>query len=352
MPGTVVVPPGSFAPIVHVIAYSADSLIDERIDDVNRLPHYLAQYPVTWVNVDGLGNASLIQLLGEMFGLHDLAMEDVVSVDQRAKVDPYESNLFMVVRMMEFKDRHVETEQLSLFLGKNFVLTFQERPGGDSFDPVRERIRKNSGRIRRAGADHLAHALVDAIVDSYFPAVDKFADQLDELEINVAEHQGRDVTHQIHELRNELLLLRRAIRPLRDAINELIRDDHPLIHADTRVFLRDCYDHTVQLIDLLEVYRETCSSLRDYQVSVINNRMNEIMKVLTIISTIFIPLSFIAGIYGMNFDTRWPWNMPELRYRYGYPIIMGLMTLIGLGLIGFFWRKGWIDPLRRKAHHE
>jgi magnesium transporter len=341
------VPPGASPPVIRVIAYSPEKRIEEDVSNLDRITECLQRFAVTWVNVDGLGSAETIQQLGELLELHDLALEDVVSIDQLAKVVSYNSNLYLVARMVEFNER-IETEQMSLFLGANYVVTFQERPGGDSFEPVRERLRKNSGRIRRLGADYLAYALVDSIVDSYFPIVDKFADQLEQLEQRVATSQEADVTEHIHHLRHELLLLRRAIRPLRDAINELIRDEHPLFHSETRLFLRDCYDHAAQIIELLEVYRETCGSLRDYHLSMINNRMNEIMKVLTIISTVFIPLSFVAGLYGMNFNTASPWNMPELQYRYGYPMVLSLMALMTVGLVGFFWRKGWIKVFADK----
>jgi magnesium transporter len=231
-------------------------------------------------------------------------------------------------------------------LGKNFVLTFQQQ-SGDCFDPVRDRIRTRRGRIRNAGADYLVYALIDAVIDSYFPIVETFADHLEELEDQVATRQSPNVIDRIHEVRNDLLLLRRSVRPHRDALNELVRDEHPLICNETRVFLRDCYDHTIQLIDLLEVYREMCADLRDYYLSIVSNRMNEVMKVLTIIATIFIPLGFIAGLYGMNFNTSLPGNMPELNVPYGYVGAIAMMSLVALGMLAFFWRSGWIGTSRR-----
>jgi magnesium transporter len=208
---------------------------------------------------------------------------------------------------------------------------------------VRDRLRKNHGRIRTTGADYLMYEILDAVIDSYFPVVDALADQLEELELRVSDKQMADAMSGIHDVRNELLLLRRNVWPHREAVNELIRDEHPVVRHETRVFLRDCYDHTIQLIDLLEVYREMCGDLRDFYLSLASNRMNEIMKVLTIIATIFIPLSFIAGLYGMNFgDAPPPWNMPELHWRFGYPFALGIMAATALGLLYFFRRKGWL----------
>ena len=253
--------------------------------------------------------------------------------------------LLIVTRLVALIAEHLESEQISIFLGKNFVVTFQQR-SGDCFDPVRERIRTSRGRIREAGADYLAYALIDAVIDTYFPVVEQFADHLDDLDEEVATRQTPTVTDRIHGVRNDLLLLRRSVWPHRDALNELVRDQHPLITDETRVFLRDCYDHTVQLIDLLEVYREMCADLRDYYLSLVSNRMNDVMKVLTIIATIFIPLSFVAGLYGMNFNTALPGNMPELNWPYGYVGAISVMVVIALGMLIYFWRRGWIGPTK------
>ncbi|MBC8873879.1 MAG: magnesium/cobalt transporter CorA [Planctomycetes bacterium] len=343
-PGSVKPHPDALPCAVKVLAYGPDELVEEEIRDLDRLPEVLNKHPVTWINVDGLGDEGVVRRLGELLGLHALALEDVVNAHQRAKVEPYDSHLFVVARMTRMME-HLETEQISLFVGSNYVLTFQERHG-DCLDPVRERIRKSSGKIRNAGADYLTYALLDAVIDSYFPVLDQFADHLEELEDEVAAGRSADVTARIHAVRNDLLVLRRSIRPHREALNELVRDDNPLIADETRVFLRDCYDHTVQLMDLLEVYREMCADLRDYYLSIVSNRMNEVMKVLTIIATIFIPLGFIAGLYGMNFDTDSPWNMPELRWPFGYAFALALMLGVAATLLFFFRRKGWIGSPR------
>ena len=350
MPGTLKVAADAPHPVLRVIAFNKERLVEEPVDTVDGLAAYLDESNVTWINVDGLGDAATIRQIGELLGLHSLALEDVINVHQRAKVEPYHDHLFVVTRLVTMiAPDHLDSEQISLFLGKNYVLTFQQLPG-DCFDPVRERIRASRGRIREAGADYLAYALIDAVIDSYFPVVDEFADHLDHLEDEVALRQSPEVIDRIHELRNDLLLLRRSVRPHRDSLNELVRDEHPLIGAETRVFLRDCYDHTVQLIDLLEVYREMCGDLRDYYLSIVSNRMNEIMKVLTIIATIFIPLGFVAGLYGMNFNTKLAGNMPELNMPYGYLGALAVMMCVALGMLFYFWRHGWIgsSPLRKR----
>lgn len=340
MPGTLRVPPGASPPAIHVIKYTASEFLEADVQDVHRVREYLSDGAVTWVNVDGLGDVGTLQHLSEIFGLHGLALEDVMSVHQRAKVEEYGDHLFIVLRMVSLRE-HLESEQLSMFLGKNFVLTFQKR-SGDCLDPVRDRLRQARGRIRQAGADYLAYSLIDAVVDAYFPVVDEYGERMEQLDEQVATGHSPHFMEALHTVRLDLMTLRRAIRPLRDALILLMPDPHSLISDETQFHLRDCYDHTIQLMDLLDTYREMCSDLRDYYMSALNNRMNEVIKVLTIIATIFIPLSFIAGIYGMNFNTAHPANMPELNWPYGYVFALLLMGVVGLGLLWFIWRKGWL----------
>ncbi len=341
MPGTIAAPPDALAPVIRSMAFGPDTVEEAEVREPEKLTEALKRNPVTWVHVDGLGSPTLIQILGQIFSLHMLALEDVVNVHQRAKVDPYDAHLFVVARIVKSFDP-VDTEQISMFVGKNYVLTFQERPGA-WLDPVRDRLRRLSGRIHKCGTDYLTYTILDAIIDSYFPAIESLADRLDELEIRVLNRREKDAFLGLHEIRNDLLILRRAIRPHRDAINELIRDDSPFIDDETRVYLRDCYDHVVQLIELLEVYREMCGDLRDYYLSAVSNRLNEVMKLLTIISTVFMPLSFIAGVYGMNFDRSRPWNMPELGWSLGYLLCLALMGAVAIGLMSYFYRKGWLS---------
>ncbi len=342
-PGTLITDPDSPRPIIRVIAYGPEGVDERQIDDVRSVKSFLDRWPVTWINVDGLGDAAVISRLGEMFGIHRLALEDVINLHQRAKVELYAKQCFIVARMADAGDR-IGTEQLSMFLGSNYVLTFQERPG-DCFDPVRARIRKAGGRIRHAGPDYLAYALLDAFIDACFPALENFGERLEVLEDEVILRPDRQIIAQIHDAKRDLLTLRRAVWPLREALNTLAREACPFITDETRIYLRDCYDHTIQIIDLLENYRDIAASLMEVYLSSVSNRLNEIMKILTIISTIFIPLTFIAGVYGMNFHTeKSPLNMPELTWYLGYPFALALMAGVALAMLYFFRRKGWIGP--------
>ncbi|MBI4183518.1 MAG: magnesium/cobalt transporter CorA [Proteobacteria bacterium] len=346
-PGTLIADPTAARPVITVIGYGPDEIVERANPEPAELSSLIGRWPVLWVNVDGLGDVEAIRRVGETFGLHPLALEDVVNVHQRPKVEEYADHLYLVARMPRMGSA-LETEQVSLFLGRGFVLTFQERVG-DCFDPVRQRLRAGRGRSRSAGPDYLAYALLDAIVDSFFPILERYGERVEELEDAVLAEPEIQVMADIHDAKRDLLLLRRAIWPQRDAISTLIRDDSPHVTRETRVFLRDCYDHTVQLIDVVETYREIASGLVEIYLSSLSARLNEVMKVLTVIATVFIPLSVIASIYGMNFDREAsPWNMPELGWYWGYPFALGLMAAVGGGLLLHFWRKGWVGRRRRR----
>lgn len=337
-PGTVTADPNAQATKINVMCYSPNAIHEQSVNAVNDLRGFLNKWPMIWIDVAGLGTAATILQLGELLHLHPLALEDAVNVHQRSKVDAFIDHLFIVARMCNPGEGHV-TEQVSFFLKEGVLITFQER-AGDCWDPVRERIRAGRGNLRTLGVDYLAYALLDAVIDSYFPAVDGIGEQLDRYDEQLDSRDSQANYYGLHEVRHQLLGLRRSIRPHRDMINELIRDDLPLIKMETRVFLRDCFDHVIQLLDLVDTYRELTADLREYQMSLNGHRMNEIMKVLTVISTIFMPLSFIAGVYGMNFEGS-PWNMPELHWQYGYPFAVGLMLATFLGMLWYFRRKGW-----------
>lgn len=336
-PGTVRAIDGEPEPIIQVMAFSDGDLFEKQVTTVDELTSLTETYRVTWINVEGLGNAGVIEQIGELFGLHRLALEDVMNPHQRAKVEDYDDFLFIVARMVT-NEPQLATEQICFFLGPKFVITVQEGKPGDCLGPVRERIRKGSGRIRHRGADYLAYALLDSIIDHYFPVLDSLGEELDQLDDELMNRPGEASISSIHQFRSQLLVLRRAMRPHREAVNQLARDPHELITDETRIFLRDCYDHTIQLGEAIDIYRETCSDLRDYHLSCMSNRTNDVMKTLTIIATIFIPLGFIAGLYGMNFE-----NMPELHSQYGYPMILGLMGAVAFGLVYWFKLKGWFD---------
>jgi magnesium transporter len=339
-PGTVAVDPGAHATVVDLFGYGPDGFVEEKAVTPERVVRCLGEWPVIWVNVEGLGDAGTLHKLAEIFALHPLVREDVVNVHQRAKAEQYGDQLFMVTRMVTMNEE-IESEQLGIVLGTNFVATFQEVPG-DVLDPVRERIR-GAGQIRRAGPDYLAYALIDAVVDHYFPVLERYGERIEALEEEVIETADSSVLARIHQSKRELLALRRAIWPQRDALAELVREPFEQITPATRVYLRDCYDHAVQVIDLLETYRETTSSLLEIHLSMLSNRMNEVMKVLAVFSAVFSPLMVITGIYGMNFDPdSSPWNMPELRWVYGYPIVLAVMAVVAGLTLGYAYRKGWI----------
>lgn len=345
-PGTLVTDASLPPPEVHVMAYGPQGLAEYQGSDWQRIARLRSEHAVVWVNVDGLGDAKLIERLGQQFGLHPLALEDVLHTHQRPKVEHYPDNVFVVARMLTPQTKQ-ETEQLSLFLGQGFVVTFQEDVPGDCLGPVRDRLRSGRGRIRELGADYLAYSILDTVIDAFFPLLEHLGERLDQLEDQVLLNADLSANIAgIHAIKNELLLLRRAIWPQREAINGLVRDPSSLVAAETRLYLRDCYDHTVQIIDLLEMYREVSSGLMDLYVSAVSNRMNEVMKVLTIIATVFIPLTFIVGVYGMNFDPDVsPWNMPELEWRYGYPAVWIVMILVTAGMVIFFRKQGWLSSL-------
>lgn len=339
-PGTVEVAADAAQPSIRVITYDDDELVETVVTDVAQLRDLLEEDAVNWVHVDGLGNVAMLHELSEIFGLHGLALEDVVNMHQRAKVEEYGDHLFIVLRMV-LTGEHVHGEQLSMFLGRNFVLTLQQHPC-DCLDPVRDRLRKARGRIRETGPDYLAYAVIDCVVDAYFPVVDECGERIEQMDEEITTGYSPNYMESLHGVRTDLMALRRAIRPLRDALVLLMPDPHALIGEETQFYLRDCFDHVIQLIDLVDTYRELCGNLRDYHLSVVNNHMNEIMKVLTIIATIFIPLSFIAGVYGMNFNTAQPGNMPELNWPYGYFVALGVMATTALSLLWFIWWRGWL----------
>jgi magnesium transporter len=333
-------------PKISYFHYNPDAFeegIIEQLDVCRDLRH---KEGITWINVDGLHDTALLACMGEIYGLHPLIVEDIVQTDQRPKVEFFEDYAFITFRMLYFAKEEenpeeevleeVISEQMSIVLGRNFVLSFQESLG-DVFDPIRERIRKGKGRIRKAGPDYLAYALMDAIVDQYFVILEAFGDELEDLEDEILGKPTPANIQTMHDIKRELIYIRKSSWPMRELITGLQRDEGGLIKPDTKIYLRDLYDHTIQIIDTIEVYRDVVSSMFDIYLSTLSNRLNEVMKVLTIISTIFIPLTFLAGVYGMNFK-----YMPELDWKIGYPIALGMMGTTALLLLMFFRHKRWI----------
>lgn len=347
-PGTA---PGTLHPLeapdagpvrVTVIDYGPDRLEEKAIARVEELLPYRDASTITWINIEGLHDVAFLEGLGKHFGIHALTLEDVLNCGQRPKIEDYGTYHFLVLKSLSMREGSLELEQISFILGKNYVITLQEVPG-DSFEAVRQRIRRGKGLIRKAGADYLLYALVDALIDEFFPVLERFGEQVEELEDTVILNPSPDILQQVHAVKRDLLVLRRTAWPERDAISAFSREESHLISPETTVFIRDCYDHIIQVIDMIETYRDLASGLQEAYLSSLSNRMNEIMKVLTIISTIFIPLTFIAGIYGMNFDPDVsPWNMPELEWYWGYPFSLTVMAVVAVALVIFFRRKGWL----------
>ncbi len=344
VPGQLVPHPQAADSRIRAIQYDEQGCESRELKagDIEQLiPEISTGDGVMWIDIKGLGSVDSIHAIGETFGLHPLALEDLVNVHQRPKVEMYGDHLFVIGRA------HIpgtlDSEQIALFLGCNFVINFQEN-NVEGFEPVLRRIEQGLLCSPDQMPDYLLYALIDVIVDGYFPVLEDYGERLDALDERIASNQERNLIDEIHSVRRELLAIRREVWPLRETINALIRDSGELIRDETDLYLRDCYDHTVQIIDVVETDRELCTDLRDYYLTVASNRMNQVMKFLTIIATLFIPLSFVAGLYGMNFNTQAStWNMPELNWTMGYPFTLGLMTAIAGGLIAFFWRRGWLS---------
>jgi magnesium transporter len=346
MPGTLRIEADAPAPSLVLIDYGEEHAMRLQLETPEASIPYLDTASVSWLDVQGLGDEDILRRLGQVFRLHPIVLEDIVNVPQRPKVEDYDDQLLIIARMVNPKERGTGfySEQVSFILGENYLMTVQEEPERDCFSPVRQRIKTAKGNIRKQKADYLTYALLDSVIDGFFPVLESYGEQIEELENEVVMNPTRQTLEKIHQVRRELLSLRRAIWPQRDAINSLIRDGSNLISDDVQIYLRDCYDHTIQVLDMVETYRELSSSLMDVYLSSVGNKMNEIMKLLTVISTIFIPLTFVAGVYGMNFNPEVsPWNMPELNWSWGYPAFWVVIFLITSSLVYYFWRKGWFD---------
>ncbi|MCC6524341.1 MAG: magnesium/cobalt transporter CorA [Polyangiaceae bacterium] len=332
-----------------VIDYGPDVLHEREVHDVEDVVRYLEddKPTITWVDVRGISDRATFERLGEIFAIHPLALEDIVNVPQRPHTDQYPDQQVMIARMIQLDEtEHVVTEQLAILFGRGWVLTVQEEAARDCLESVRDRIRKDRAHIRTLGSDYLAYALLDAVVDGFFPVLEVYGERLEDLEAGAAEAERR-MSHEIHDVKRQLLTIRRAIWPQRDMVNALLRDDSEHVSEAVRVYLRDTYDHAVQVMDIVETYREIASGLMDLYLSGVSNRMNEVMKVLTVISTIFMPITFIAGVYGMNFDPdSSPLNMPELKWRWGYLAALAAMVVSVVVLVVFYRRKGWIGRQR------
>lgn len=338
-------PPGSLIHIgerktelvdLHVIDYNKYVLHEEHNCTLEQLQDYEKRDTITWVNVNGLHDENVMERIGQIFKIHPLTLEDVMNTGQRPKIDLYDNYIYIVIKMLNYnpKNDNFESEQLSLVFGRNFVLSFQEE-AGDSFDPVRERLRKST-RIREMKSDYLAYALVDVTVDNYYLVLERVGEWIEEMETEIIRRPNVRRTFEINELKRDLSFLRKNIWPVRELINSLLRHEEGIVSKETAMFFKDVYDHTVQVIDNLETYRDGIANLMDLYLSNISYKMNEVMKILTIIATIFIPLTFITSLYGMNFK-----HMPELEWKYGYFFVLAIIVIIGAGMMYFFKKKKW-----------
>ena len=325
-------------PKITIMDYDEAHFQEKEIKTIEECFLFKDKPTVTWINIDGLHQVEILEKLGECYGLHPLVLEDILNTDQRPKMEDYGEYLYIVLRMLNYNDKssEIESEQISLVLGPNFVFSFQEREG-DTFNPIRDRIRNGKGRIRKMGADHLAYTLLDSIIDNYFIILEKLGEKIEFLEEELVTRPTPETLQTIHHLKREMIFLRKGVWPLREVISGLERGESSLIKESTRIYLRDVYDHTIQTIDTIETYRDMVSGMLDIYLSSISNRLNAVMKVLTIIATIFMPLTFLAGIYGMNFK-----YMPELEWRWGYPVIWVIMVGIGVSMLLYFRKKKWL----------
>ena len=329
---------------ISIIDYSEDSFKERQGVKVEECFPFKDTPTVTWINVDGIHQLDIIEKLGKQFDIHPLVLEDIVNTSQRPKMEDFENYIFIVLKMLyiDRKDSEIKSEQVSLVLGSNFVISFQEKEG-DVFNSIRERVRNAKGRIRKTASDYLAYSLMDAIVDNYFVILERIGERIEDMEEELVKNPTPRTLQAIHNLKRDTIFLRKSVWPLREVINSMEREESPLIQKSTDIFLRDLYDHTIQVIDSIETSRDMVSGVLDIYLSSISNKMNEVMKVLTIIATIFIPITFVAGIYGMNFNPEVSrWNMPELNWRFGYLFIWGVMLLMVLTMVLYFKRKKWL----------
>ncbi len=350
-PGSVNIPLDAIAPVAQCFVYDLENCNEFTAESAKAIEdcYNTLGDKILWVHISGFGNKVFYDELAAFFKLHRLEIEDVFNVYQRPKVDEYDGHLFMVSRLLGMQNDCLVNDQLSLLLGKNYVITIQDKRD-DYFDPVRQRIRNGKGYLRHQKADYLAYALLDSAIDFYYPTLEKIGNKLDELEEELLSNPTRESMNKILQIKRELIIFRRTIWPERDKINDIIRSSFEEINESTKVYFRDSYDHCIQMLDIVESYKEVTSSLMDVYLSSVSHRLNQVMKVLTIISTIFIPLTFIVGLYGMNFPNvnhetgeKLPLNMPELYSPYGYVSVIGLMVIIVVAQLYFFYKKGWIS---------
>ena len=321
---------------ITLIAYNENEFVETTFSSWEECMNQLNPNMIKWINVNGIHDAGLVEQIGKQFNIHPLTLEDIVNTSQRPKFEDYDNYVVSIMKMITY-DTELHSEQLSIILMDGMVISFQEVDGGDAFDLIRSRIRLGKGRIRKMGADYLAYALIDSVVDCYFNVLEKIGDAIELLEEKLITEPTKDTMQQLHFMKREMIFVRKAVWPMRELISNIERSETGLIKPSTDIYLRDVHDHTVRVIDTVETYRDLLSGMMDIYLSSVSNKMNEIMKVLTIITTIFVPVTFIVGVYGMNFD-----NMPELKTQSGYYVVWVVMITIILSLLFYFKRKKWL----------
>jgi magnesium transporter len=339
-PGTLVPAPEkkSAKSRITLIAYDQDHYLKKEIESIEEALPLKDSPSVTWINIDGLHDIALIESIGRHFGIHPLTQEDIVNLGQRPKAEDFDDYIYIVFKMLSYRNGtdQIESEQVSLILGSNFLISFQEVPG-DVMAPVRERIEKGKGRIRKAGCGYLAYALIDSVVDHYFLVLEAFGEKIEALEAELLSDPTPNSLQHLYAMKRDVIFFRKQVWPIREMLNRIVKEESPLIDKSVDVFISDVYDHTIQIIDTIESFRDLMAGLLDIYLSTISNRMNAIMKMLTIMATIFIPLTFIAGIYGMNFD-----YMPELKWHWAYPALWAIFISIFVGMLAWFKHKKWL----------
>ncbi|MEW5894751.1 MAG: magnesium/cobalt transporter CorA [Candidatus Omnitrophota bacterium] len=338
-PGTICVPvkPPQEKVRITVFDYTESYVTENELKDIEECFCLRDKASITWINIDGVHDCDLIQKIDAHFNIHPLILEDIVAVNQRPKFDDFEQYMFIAMKMIYWgkETNAVESEQVSLIIGPNYVISFQEKPG-DVFEGIRERLRTGKGRVRKMGADYLGYCLLDAVVDNYFLVLEKFDDQVEELDEQIKTEANGGVSRDLHVLKRNLIFLKKQVWPLRELLAAVLRSESRLVKKSTHIYFRDLYDHTVQVVDTIETFREMMAGMNDVYLSMISHRMNEVMKVLTMFASIFIPLTFIAGVYGMNFS-----YMPELNWKWGYFLALGIMAFVAAGMLVYFKRKKW-----------
>jgi len=331
--------PKTAKPKISAMIYDSSRLLEEELETIGGAFPLCEAPSVTWINVDGIHQVEVVEELGERLGLHPLVLEDILNPGQRPKMEDLGDYLYMVLKMLDWDDaRHeMTTEQMSVLVGANYVVSLQEEPGGDVLDPIRLRLRGSKGRMREEGPDYLAYTILDGVVDRYFGVLESLGEMVEDLEGELVTNPNSDALHRLHSLKREMIYMRKAVWPLREVVAGLERCESPLIRKSTHPYLRDVYDHAVQVMDAVETLRDMLSGMLDIYLSSISNRMNEVMKVLTVFASIFAPLTFLAGVYGMNFH-----YLPELSWRWAYPALWLVMLTIGLVMLWFFRRKRWL----------